>query len=87
MSSACSFSTCALWNKSPLPWFEREVEVSPREHATQTHRELINPVRTNSRKGSGSLSGNAQSLGDAYTEATGNRLEDSARINYRVVVD
>ena len=48
---------------------------------------LITPVRTNSRKGRGSLASYAQSPHGAYTEATGNRLEASARINYRTVVD
>ena len=61
--------------------------MSAREHATRTRGALTKPVRTNSRKGSGPLADYAQSPRGAYTEATSNRLEVGARIDYRTVVD
>ena len=73
-------------NSSP-PWIGRQVEVSAREHATRMCEALIKPVRTNSRKESGSLAFHAHSPRGAYTEAIGNGLQASAQMNCRTVVD
>ena len=59
--------------------------MSAREHATRTHGVVIKPVRTKSRKGSGSLAGCAQSPRGSYSGATGNELEASPGISYRAV--
>ena len=61
--------------------------MSASEHATRTLGVLIKPVRTSSRKGSGSLAGYAQWPRGAYTEVTDNGLEATARINYRTVIE
>ena len=69
---------CSMWDSSSPPCVGQEAEVSAREHPARTRGALIKPVRTNSRKGSGSMAGYAQSPRVAHTEATGNGLEASA---------
>ena len=44
-------------------------------------------IRTSSRNGRAHVVGHAQSFQGAGSETTGDRLEASARVNYRTVVD
>ena len=68
-----------MWDNSPPLWVGWGGG-GYRERARSAARRAIITVRTNSRKGSGSLAGCAQSPRGASTGATGNGLEANTRL-------